>query len=227
MHKSLLTYLTVVFCLFSFCTCGQKTHEEKKPDKSVKIKVRNPQIKAETKKQQEPVRIKIYSFGKTINAKANFLKGELEKVYTNVDVVANPIQLPAAAYNKKRNRYSGRGLLNVLTKLKRGNVAVGITDEMIFHANELSSTFGIFGLSYKGKNVAVISTRIPKGMKRQPDDNLVKLVQHELGHAFGLSHCDNQRCFMVDAEHGNKFAQTPSFCNECRAFLNNKGWKIK
>ena len=32
---------------------------------------------------------------------------------------------------------------------------------------------------------------------------------------------------LICTMHGNKFSQTPSFCEQCRKFLNGKGWTIK
>ena len=58
-------------------------------------------------------------------------------------------------------------------------------------------------------------------------DEMQELMLHELGHAFGLSHCKDERCIMVDAEHGNKFAHTQSFCASCRNYLNKKGWTLR
>ena len=44
--------------------------------------------------------------------------------------------------------------------------------------------------------------------------------------AFGLRHCAEEHCFMVDAEHGSKFAKTPSFYNDCMKYLDHKGRKL-
>ena len=150
----------------------------------------------------------------------------LKETYPSVSIQKEPLVLPKEHYNRERKRYSGTGLLKDLSKLRKGNVVLGLTDKIIFKANELSPTYGIFGVSPVGAYVAVISSTRPSG-KQHSNDHLVKLMMHELGHSFGLNHCSNQHCFMVDAEHGNKFSQTPSFCNDCKAFLNNKGWKIK
>ena len=181
----------------------------------------------ETVKQTEKVRnISLYLFDDFPIQKAQMLADALKETYPSVSIQKEPLVLPKEYYNKERNRYSGTGLLKDLSKLRKGNVVLGLTDEIIFKANELSPTYGIFGVSPVGAYVAVISSTRPSG-KQHSNDHLVKLMMHELGHSFGLNHCSNQHCFMVDAEHGNKFSQTPSFCNDCKAFLNNKGWKIK
>lgn len=178
------------------------------------------------KKKATVPNISLYLYDDFPAQKAQMLAEALKKVYPSVSIQKEPLVLPKEYYNKERNRYSGTGLLIDLIKLRKGNAVLGLTDEVIFKANELSPTYGIFGVSSLGTCVGVISSTRPSG-KQHSNDHLVKLMMHELGHSFGLDHCSNQHCFMVDAEHGNKFSQTPSFCNECQAFLNNKGWKIK
>ena len=181
----------------------------------------------ETVKQTGKVRnISLYLYDDFPVQKAQMLADALKETYPSVSIQKEPLVLPKEHYNRERKRYSGTGLLKDLSKLRKGNVVLGLTDEIIFKANELSPTYGIFGVSPVGAYVAVISSTRPSG-KQHTNDHLVKLMMHELGHSFGLNHCSNQHCFMVDAEHGNKFSQTPSFCNECKTFLNTKGWKIK
>ena len=170
--------------------------------------------------------ISLYLYDDFPAKKAQMLADALKETYPSVSIQKEPLVLPKEHYNRERKRYSGTGLLKDLSKLRKGNVVLGLTDEIIFKANELSPTYGIFGVSPVGAYVAVISSTRSSG-KQHTNDHLVKLMMHELGHSFGLNHCSNQHCFMVDAEHGNKFSQTPSFCNECKTFLNNKGWKIK
>lgn len=157
--------------------------------------------------------------------KANMLADVLRKVYPAVTLQAAALALPKEHYNKERNRYRGTGLLEDLRRHRNGNVLLGLTDEVIFMSNELSLTYGIFGLSFTGSGLAIISSTRPSG-KAQSEDHLVKLMMHEMGHAFGLKHCSDQHCFMVDAEHGDKFSQTPAFCKSCKSFLNGKGWKL-
>ena len=180
-----------------------------------------------TVKKKATVReISLYLYDDFPAKKAQMLADALKETYPSVSIQKEPLVLPKEHYNRERKRYSGTGLLKDLSKLRKGNVVLGLTDEIIFKADELSPTYGIFGVSPVGAYVAVISSTRPSG-KQHTNDHLVKLMMHELGHSFGLNHCSNQHCFMVDAEHGNKFSQTPSFCNECKTFLNNKGWKIK
>lgn len=82
----------------------------------------------------------------------------------------------------------------------------------------------VFGESYgNGKIAAIYLPRIKQefyGLK--PNERLfyqrmVKEAVHELGHAFGLTHCDNQVCVM---HFSNSLHDTDikdrSFCKSCR-----------
>ena len=182
------------------------------------------QVSVEKKERLMP--IQIYRYNDFSITKAQFLKQELQRVYPSVELSDNPIKLPEKYYYAPRDRYSGRGLLKDLSQNKHGTVVLGLTNEVIYEPNEKSPTFGIFGIGSVGGHVAVISSTLPS-RKKHSDEHLVKLMMHELGHSFGLNHCKDEHCFMVDAEHGNKFSKTPSFCPQCKTFLNRKGWKIK
>ena len=216
MNKTIYKSLILLICAMLTACQGDKDNAQSKKTES-----------KETVKQTAKVRnISLFLYDDFPARKAQMLADALKKVYPSVSIQKASLVLPKEYYNKERNRYSGTGLLKDLSKLRKGNVVLGLTDEVIFKANELSPTYGIFGVSPVGAFVAVISSTRPSG-KQHSDDHLVKLMMHELGHSFGLNHCSNQHCFMVDAEHGNKFSQTPSFCKKCKTFLNNKGWNIK
>ena len=216
MNKAIYKTLILLTCTMLMACQGGKDNA---PSKETAPK--------QTVKQKVTVReIRLYLYDDFPAKKARMLADALKDVYPSVSIHKDFLSLPKEYYNKERNRYSGTGLLKDLGKLRKGNAVLGLTEEVIFKANELSPTYGIFGVSSLGTCVGVISSTRPSG-KQHSNDHLVKLMMHELGHSFGLDHCSNQHCFMVDAEHGNKFSQTPSFCNECQAFLNNKGWKIK
>ena len=189
-----------------------------------KMDSRTMQVTEEKNEQLMPIRI--YRYNDFSITKAQFLKQELQRVYPSVELSDNPIKLPKKYYYAPRDRYSGRGLLKDLSQNKHGTVVLGLINEVIYEPNEKSPTFGIFGIGSVGGHVAVISSTLPS-RKKHSDEHLVKLMMHELGHSFGLNHCKDEHCFMVDAEHGNKFSKTPSFCPQCKTFLNRKGWKIK
>lgn len=210
--------LLMLLTVLSFFSCSNKQENEGTGEK----------VAATDKKQDQkdhlPV-IRIYCYGDAPTKKAEMLKKALTECYPHVELMQQCLELPKEHYLKERNRYSGTGLLKDLSKLRDGDVILGITDKVIYQANEISPTFGVFGISFVGAKVSLISLTQPSG-KKHPDNHLVELMMHELGHAFGLHHCADEHCFMVDAEHGNKFSKTPSFCKECTKYLNGKGWEL-
>ena len=208
----LLMLLTVLY----FFSCSKK---QENSGENVAATARK-----QDQKDQVPV-IRIYCYGEAPSQKAEMLKKALTECYPRVELMQQHLELPKEHYLKERNRYSGTGLLKDLSKLKEDAVVLGITDKVIYQANEISPTFGVFGISFVGTKVALISLTQPSG-KKHPDNHLVELMMHELGHAFGLNHCADEHCFMMDAEHGNKFSKTPSFCKECTKYLNGKGWGL-
>ena len=218
--KNLLIIIVFAFCLSLIACSGNEKQTQKAARKSNSTQ---PIAKVELKLPC----IHIYRYGDFPIAKAKQLKAKLEKVYPSVNLADDAITLPKECYYKPRDRYSGTGLLDDLKKLRCGGYALGLTNRIIYQKNEISPTFGIFGISYMGDSVSVISSLRPRTFKTLSDDDLEELMLHELGHAFGLPHCKDEKCIMVDAEHGYKFAQTQSFCSSCRNYLNKKGWTIR
>lgn len=196
------------------CGCGNKASEKGAPAKTVA-------------KSTVPETISIYCYDDFSMKKAETLCQGLRQYFPDVRLATKRIPLPTQYYYKPRNRYQGTGLLNDLSHYRNGDAVLGLTNRVIFKSNEESGTYGIMGVSPVGTYKCVVSSVIPRNGKEQTDDIFLKLSLHELGHAFGLNHCKDQHCFMVDAEHKMKFPKTPSFCSQCKAELNAKGWKIK
>lgn len=165
----------------------------------------------------------IYLYDDFPMQKAKMIEQQLLKYFPSVEISGEHLPLPTEAFVPGRKRYRGTGLLDDLKSRRESCTALGMTTKIICTKNELSPDFGIMGLSYLNRRVAVVSTTIPKTGTTQTDENLVKLVLHELGHAYGLPHCPDQNCYMVDAEHRMKFPQTKGFCKSCEDILKSKG----
>lgn len=175
------------------------------------------------KAKEKPIKeakVLVYRYGDFPIHKAEMLCSELQKYLPNVELVDTVLALPSTAYVRERNRYRGTGLLDDLRKFQKGsNTILGLTDKIIFTKNEISPTFGIMGISYKKSHLCAVSSVIPKSGKQQTDSNFLKLALHEIGHAYGLPHCPDQKCYMVDAEHRMKLPQTMGFCEKCASYL--------
>jgi len=82
--------------------------------------------------------------------------------------------------------------------------------------------------------VALISiTRLREDFYRRPDNpalvelRILKEAIHELGHTFGLKHCDNQ-CIMRFSNHlGETDDKPPNFCKTCSNQLKETFKNIK
>lgn len=174
-----------------------------------------------------PKQISIYCMGGYPADSVQYLEVFLRKYFPNVRVMPNNINLPSHYFNKERNRYLASGLLDELAKHRNNDAVIGVTDYIIFKPNKKSDTFGIMGMSYTNTFKSIVSTKIPLNGKEQSKDNICKLALHELGHGFGLKHCPNETCYMVDAEGTMKIVNAIGFCESCKHVLNNKGWIIK
>ena len=215
--KKLILFMSFLFVLTACGSDGQGK-QSKTPKKEVK-KV--------AKKLTVPGTISIYRYGDFPVSKAQRLEKQLKSYFPEVVLKEQVLTLPTKHYNKERNRYLGTGLFDELSKHRNEDAVIGLTNYIIFKPNEISQTYGIMGVSPVGTYKCVVSSKIPSSGKEQSDDNFVKLALHELGHAFGLNHCPDQHCYMVDAEHKMKFPQTTGFCESCKTKLNVKGWTIK
>lgn len=212
---------SLLLCLVFFLSCNSK-EQNTQTENPVK-----KEIKKVVNKVTVPKTISIYRYGNFSVSKAQRLEKQLKCYFPEVVLKEQILTLPTEHYNKERNRYRGTGLFEELGKHRNGDAVIGLTDHVIFKPNEISQTYGIMGVSPVGTYKCVVSSKIPSSGKEQSDDNFVKLALHELGHAFGLNHCPDQYCYMVDAEHKMKFPQTTGFCESCKTKLNAKGWTIK
>ncbi len=143
--------------------------------------------------------------------------------------VVQAIQLPIEAFYAVRGRYIADTLLRYLNQFSTTQYpyVMGIT------ANDIETTkgenlhWGVMGLGLQPGNAAIVSVyRIKKSKQTQSAlaQRLLKVVVHELGHNFGLPHCSNQHCIMVDAEGKDKLDGEQGFCKNCREFLVNRGF---
>jgi predicted Zn-dependent protease len=89
-----------------------------------------------------------------------------------------------------------------------------VTDESLCVSDEKPSL--ISGHARLNAHCSVVSTREMKNNGHYSSTSLIHTATHELGHNFGLGHCDNQSCLMKS--HG---LDTKHFCDDCRRKINN------
>lgn len=145
-----------------------------------------------------------------------------------VEVLPARRQLPES-FDPERKRFWAEGLLNQLKTLVKGEnrYMLGITGTDIAIKKQEGSSWGIMGLAYLNKSVAVISSFRPKrggAGQVKVEERLILLALHELGHAQGLDHCKNQSCLMHDAEGKMHVDYVKNYCDTCFRYLNQRGF---
>jgi archaemetzincin len=184
---------------------------------SCKTQQKKEQLTTNTKK---PVVI-VQPLQFTDTATLQLLKDSVEAYYPVTVYIAPNKNFPDHLYYKPRNRYRADRIIHWL----RMNIAdsirtvVGITSLDVSTTKNNVYDYGVMGLGYHPGHACVVSTFRAANTarsKKHLQQRLFKLVIHEMGHNFGLSHCSNEECFMVDAEGQMKLDQERFLCDNCK-----------
>lgn len=231
-------YVALVLCL---CACEPRNPEQVTPEPiprrvAVPEPAAEPEVEPvpEAEPAPEPARVRatvvvvpLRSFPDDLfDAVETGLEREL-----NVEVVRHEIvELPDEAYYAPRKRYRAEKLLDFLESFADeagGDVKVlGVTEVDISTSSDPYPDWGIFGLGSSPGRTAVISS---KRLSRKPKNRehvqfrVSTVAIHEIGHTFGLPHCDEKavECVMLDAEGGieNTDSSSGTFGPGCRTKL--------
>lgn len=173
-----------------------------------------------------PPRVALQPFGPVKQEDLAVVKAGIVALYgVGVEVLpARP--MPKSAYYPPRERYKADRLLNILETDASPDFTkiIGLTVQDISTSKGEIEDWGIFGLGNLGGRACVVSTfRLRSGKVSEEvfQARLVKVVNHELGHTFGLDHCPTVGCLMQDA--GGKIAavdgESGKPCPQCAAYL--------
>ena len=149
------------------------------------------------------------------NEYINSVKISVKNFYGLECVVLPKSSISVDILSKTKRRLDARKILN---KYNLPNHHILILTQKDIALNE----YGIFGLGYKPGKVSVVSTfRFSKNVKKNIVlERLNKISLHELGHNFGLHHCQNvdYSCFMKSAKHTIKTIDKEKLilCSECK-----------
>jgi archaemetzincin len=167
----------------------------------------------------------IVPFGKIEKENLNFLGKELQKYFDFSVKISGPEPLPEYAFNSKRAQYYSSKILRGLDKFKtQAERILGIIDRDLY----VTGLNFVFGEADIRNNICIISlTRLRqeyysfKADRRLFLERTLKEAIHELGHTYGLRHCNNPRCIM---HFSNSLRDTdikgPDFCPICKKRLN-------
>jgi archaemetzincin len=141
--------------------------------------------------------------GDTNPSELKFLPVELSKVFRvlRFKIGRDILKLPSHTYNKVRKQYNSTLLLEYLATAKPKGYSkyLGIVDVDLY-ARGLNFVFGEAVLNGEDAIISLYRLR-PEFYGDLRDNDLlrtrtVKEAVHELGHTFGLTHCENPECVM-------------------------------
>jgi len=161
------------------------------------------------------INLKIYAFGGTPKRDIDDFIGELLQFGIKSSFL-DKLPIPENSYNPKREQYDVDPLSDILADYN--NYVLGITDVDLYS----ESLNFIFGKAYPHKKVAIVSiNRLHSGDRKLFINRVLKEVIHELGHVFGLDHCNNIKCVMFFSNTlSDTDRKSKEFCEGCRYVLN-------
>ena len=158
----------------------------------------------------------------------DFLKTSLTERFKEEVVIESRIELPESAYNPKRNQYHATPIVRLISDSISGyNKVLGVIDFDLWVPG-LNFVFGeAEGIG--GRTCIISLARLRQEFYGLPPDTslfyerALKEAVHELGHLYGLLHCENPRCVM---HFSNSLRDTDykgsNFCRKCMHKLHSQ-----
>jgi archaemetzincin len=152
------------------------------------------------------------------------LKFDLIRVLKKRVLIGRGMPRPDYAFNRKRNQYLSSAILKAMMEKREYAIyekILGVIDQDLY-VPKLNFVFG-----EASQRVAIISlTRLRHEFYNLPEDKallrkrVLTEAVHELGHTYGLGHCENPHCVMF---FSNSLIDTdikgPDFCERCKRKL--------
>lgn len=152
----------------------------------------------------------------------------LNKDFTNLKFYRKGnAELPDDAYNNFRDQYlAGR----VLDHLREEGIKIWVTQRDIYGKG---SNYVFGETEYRGPILLSTKRLKPEFYDEKPDSDVLlnrlrKECIHELGHSFGLKHCDNENCVMRFSNSIKAVDEkNKEFCEECQVEISTQGLPLE
>ena len=132
--------------------------------------------------------------------------------------------VPKHAFDPRRAQYSAEAIVQQL-RLGKAERVLGVVD-LDLYVPELNFVFGL--ADPQGRHAVIALPRLRQRFYGARDDEAlflaraVKEAVHELGHTFGLLHCDTPRCVMSRSVNLPEVdGKGSAFCRDCRTRLHD------
>lgn len=145
----------------------------------------------------------------------------LSSFHCDIEVLS-PLDMPLHAFSATRDQFSAPTVLKRISRLEigEGRKVLAITNHDLY----VRGRNFIFGQAQVNGMCAVIS------LYRLRSDDMLNFLErvgkeavHEIGHTFGLLHCDRNDCVMRFSENVEETDTKPiTFCKEHRILLKAK-----
>jgi len=151
----------------------------------------------------------------------NFLRDNLANIFKTEITIKFNLKVPEECYDLKRGQYYSDKILQYIKEnINPVQKTLAIVEKDLYTKN---MNF-IFGQADFINGIAVISVaRLYHQNKNKFMNRIIKEAVHELGHLFGLSHCDSFQCVMY---FSNSLFDTDKknfkFCKNCQGKIKSK-----
>lgn len=164
--------------------------------------------------------LRLLAIGDVARPMMDAVRGSLAREFGMRCAVDATVIDPSFAYYPQRNQYHSTQIVEKLQQLNGDQRLLGITSVDLF----IPILTFVFGEAQLGGTCAVVSYhRLDQsfyGLEADEDllvERLVKEAIHEVGHTFGLTHCEDYECVMA-ASHSVEWLDVKGsrLCPECR-----------